>query len=155
MGCNTSQELKTKEGSTTAVNGSAQNEDNATCEQNCNNEDAQQQQKGAVSGDLQNSQQQTTTNHMKTNSIISNGSADNSHHSSQSYSKHSSANTVKQNNANSINSSHTISPAKENGSLLLKQQIQSYNKAELTEFKDMDEQEDEGESPQCETHSHI
>lgn len=138
MGCNTSQELKTKEGSNTGVNGSAQNDDNNTCEQNTNNEDAQQQ-KGAVSGEQQTTQTTSNnsanhTNHSKTNSIISNGGGGGSADASHNQSSKSSANSKQS----------TVSPAKENGSLL-KHQIQSYNKAELTEFKDMDDGEDEGE----------
>lgn len=38
MGCNTSQELKTKEGSLGAINGTEQNDENAVTEQNASNE---------------------------------------------------------------------------------------------------------------------
>lgn len=135
MGCNTSQELKTKEGSSTGVNGTTtgagdQNEENATSEQNCNNEDAQQHKRDsaqeASKPSTADSHNTTMTQHSKTSSINSNGDASNVKHF-----------------INSNTKSTLPSPAKENGAL---PQTTSCNKAEITEFNDMDDMgEDEGE----------
>uniref|UniRef100_A0A1B0C224 Uncharacterized protein n=1 Tax=Glossina palpalis gambiensis TaxID=67801 RepID=A0A1B0C224_9MUSC len=95
MGCNTSQELKTKDGSTAAnnaANGSEQNEENVVTEQNANNEVEPPHNKSsgrtlssasAISVTTQPPPSSSQplfnhgnhTNHSKTNSIVSNGDA--------------------------------------------------------------------------------
>ncbi|XP_013100243.1 uncharacterized protein LOC106082343 [Stomoxys calcitrans] len=127
MGCNTSQELKTKDGSSTGVNGTTaaageQNEENATCEQNCNNEDAQQQlqQKGDIG---QEGKKATKTSTAESNKMQhSNGDAT---------------------NMKAFNNSSLPPMAKENGSI----PQNSCNKAEITELNDMDDMgEDEAKA---------
>ncbi|XP_075169339.1 IQ calmodulin-binding domain containing protein igloo [Haematobia irritans] len=132
MGCNTSQELKTKDGSSTGVNGTTaavgeHNGENVTSEQNCNNEDAQQHQNGGDMGQegmksLATTKTPTTESSKTQHSINSNGDATNIKH---------------------LNSSSLPPMAKENGSI----PQNSCNKAEISELNDMDDMgEDEAKA---------